>query len=111
MRKFIGLTLFIVCWPGIVVAAQIYGNLKEGSRSVGQGVEVSITCNGKPQKVVTDSYGAYNLYVPQSGKCMLTVFYGNQWSQPHHIFSSEEPTRYDFDLIRLADGSFSLKRR
>lgn len=111
MRKIIGLMLLVVGWPGIVVAAQIYGNLKEGSRSVGQGVQVSITCNGSPQKVTTDSYGAYNLYVPQPGKCTLTVYYGNQWSQPHPIFSSEEPTRYDFDLIRQADGSFSLKRR
>ena len=112
MRKFIGLMVVVFCTAELAAAAQIYGNLKQDNRSVGQGVEISINCGGRAQQAFTDAYGAYSVYVPNSGKCTLTVNYGKGgWSHPHPVFSSDEPTRYDFDLVRNPDGSLSLKRR
>ena len=111
MRKFISLIVVTICCAGIVRAGQIYGSVKEGSRSVGEGVEVSINCGGKPISARTDSYGSYKLYVPNSGKCTLSIYYQNQWSQPFPVFSDQEPLRYDFELVKQSDGSLTLKRR
>lgn len=112
MRKFIALLVFLFCAPGLAVAAQIFGNLKQDNRSVGQGVEISINCGGRAQQAFTDAYGAYSVYVPNSGRCSLTVNDGKAGrSHPYTVLSSEEPTRYDFDLIRNPDGSLSLRRR
>ena len=111
MRKFIGLMVVVFCAAELAAAAQIYGSLKQDNRSVGQGVEISINCGGRPQQAFTDAYGAYKVYVPQPGKCTLTVSNGKARSEPYPVYSSDEPTRYDFDLIQNPNGTLSLRRR
>ena len=111
MKKFISVVVLTICCAGVVNAGQIYGSVKEGSRSVGEGVEVSINCGGKPISAKTDSYGSYKLYVSNSGKCTLSIYYQNQWSQPFPVFSDLEPIRYDFELMKQPNGTFVLKRR
>lgn len=61
MKKLSSLILLLVVCAQIANAGQIYGNVKEGNRSVGEGIEVSINCAGKPIAARTDSYGSYKI--------------------------------------------------
>jgi len=102
----------ILMFPTFAYAAQVYGNLKEGDRSVQQGVKVEIICGNQTYKGETDRYGSYSVYVPR-GKCTLRVNYpvnSNQWPQSD-IYSYNDPVRYDFDLVRQPDGTYFLRRR
>ena len=91
-------------------AAQVYGTLREGDRPLPQGVQVVITCPGNPPHTGgTDAGGSYRIYVSEKGKCTLQVQYNGQ-SPSADIFSFDDATKYDFDLIRQG-GSYSLRRR
>lgn len=94
-----------------VLAGTIFGNLKEGGRSVGRGVEVRITCGSdSPISAVTDEYGAYTINLPRTGRCDLVVLYRGRLTAPYPIASSEDPARYDFDLV-FENNQYVLKRR
>ncbi len=101
----------ILLFPPAAFAGKIFGNLKDGGRSVGKGVQVQITCNGNSLSPIwTDDYGAYSINAPR-GKCELSVKYlDNQWTENFTIVSSDDPARYDFDLV-FENGRYVLKRR
>lgn len=101
----------ILLFPTSAFAGKIFGNLTEGGRSVGQGIEVQITCRGgSPLSTKTDVYGAYSFNVPK-GTCGLSVKYPNdQWTSPFSVVSPDDPARYDFDLVNEG-GRYVLKRR
>jgi hypothetical protein len=91
-------------------AGAIFGTLRINGASVGNQATVYLTCGrDDPYKVATDDYGAYNVNVP-SGRCSLYVNYRNTNSEPYPVASSEDPARYDFDLV-YQDGRLVLKRR
>ena len=103
------LPLFLLL-PSAAFAGKVFGNLKDGGRSVGKGVEVRLVCGGRTfDPAWTDEYGAYNLNVPR-GRCELSVNYNKQWTSAFIIVSSDEPARYDFDLV-WENGRYVLKRR
>ena len=96
--------------PAPAFAGNIFGNLREGGRSVGQGVQVQVTCGSvHPPPTMTDQYGAYSLAVP-GGKCALSVGYKGRTTPSFAIVSSDDPARYDFDLVS-ENGRYVLKRR
>jgi hypothetical protein len=103
----------ILVFPTSAFAGKIFGNLTEGGRSVGQGIEVQITCGrGSPISTRTDVYGAYSFNAPK-GMCGLSVKYPNpndQWTAPFSVVSPDDPARYDFDLVNEG-GRYVLKRR
>jgi hypothetical protein len=111
MKRIALLLPLILLFPPPAFAGKIFGNLKEGGRSVGQGWEVRITCPGSaPYATTTDEYGAYNINVPNN-RCALSVKYSdNQWTDTVAIVSSDDPARYDFDLVK-ENGRYVLKRR
>ena len=111
MKRLASVFLLLILFAQVISAAQVFGNLKVDDKSVGSGVELRITCGDMLHKATTDAYGSYNVFLPTSGRCWVKVFYQGQESQAYRIFSSSDPTRYDFDLQRLGDGSFVLKRR
>lgn len=101
----------ILLFPPPAFAGKVFGNLKEGGRSVGRGWEVMIECPGSgPSVTTTDEYGAYNINVPRN-RCELSVKYSNnQWTNKVTILSSDDPARYDFDLVN-ENGRYVLRRR
>jgi hypothetical protein len=102
--------LLILLFPTSAFAGKIFGNLTEGGRSVGQGVEVQITCGGSgPYSTSTDVYGAYTIDVPR-GTCELSVKYPRNWTPPFSVVSPDDPARYDFELVS-GKGGYVLKRR
>ncbi|MCI0453639.1 MAG: hypothetical protein L0Y68_01435 [Candidatus Dadabacteria bacterium] len=110
MKTTASLVILILLVPAFVRAAQVYGSLNEGSKSVGPKVRIEIACAGNTYPGETDGYGSYSIYIPQPGKCTLRVDYGGQWPE-YEIYSYDDPVRYDFDLVRGNDGRYVLIRR
>ena len=102
--------VFALLVPAVVSAGQIYGTIV----FEGQGVKsaaVEIQCGkDEPVKGATATDGSYRLNVPQQGQCNLTLpSYEGRPSAA--IFSGPNPAAYNYELVKLADGKFELKRR
>jgi hypothetical protein len=100
---------FVLLVPAIVSAGQVYGTIV----FEGQGLKsaaIEIQC-GKEEAVkgTTAADGSYRLNVPQQGQCTLTLpaYAGSSAS----IFSQPNPAAYNYELTKLADGKYELKRR
>ena len=106
--------LVIVCLlfsADVASAAQITGNLREGDRAVGAGIAVVVKCDADTYPGNTDAFGSYSIFVPHEGKCVLTVEYQGHTTGGFEIYSYPDPAKYDFDLVRAGDGTYSLTRR
>lgn len=98
----------ILLFPAVAFTGQIFGSLREGRRSVGQGVPVEVICGRDRYPAQTDAYGSYNIYTPKTGKCTFVVQYKGQ--SQHVVYSYRDPVRYDFELIESGRG-YQLRRR
>jgi len=76
-RQFLFL-LLILGLAAPAFAGKIYGSITEGGKPVAQGVKVEVTCGSNNYNAQTDSYGAFNLFAMDKGKCMLKVLYQGQ---------------------------------
>jgi hypothetical protein len=107
MAFFITLLWMIVPLP--LFAGELRGAVTEGGKSVGQGVGIEVRCGDKTYDATTDKYGSYRLFVPEKGKCTLTVNYQGQ--QPsREVISFNESTRYDF-VLQKGDSGYALRRK
>jgi hypothetical protein len=91
-------------------AGQIYGTIV----SEGQGVKsasVEIKCGtAEPATGATSADGAYRINVAPQGQCTLTLpSYAGSPSTA--VFSGPNPALYNFELVKLGDGKFELRRR
>jgi hypothetical protein len=72
---------------------------------------VRTTCGrDDPSSTLTDEYGAYTLSVPRQASCELVVLYKGRMTRPYPIASSDDPSRFDFDLV-LENKRYVLERR
>lgn len=96
--------------PVIVSAGDIYGTLREGSSPRG-GVHYQVLdAHGNATiNTVTESNGSFRFSL-QNGRYTLRVAFGPRPADAP-IYSSPNPAQYDFELVRQADGSYSLVRR
>ena len=91
-------------------AGQIYGTIVQDGKGVG-GASVEITCGSAAAATgTTAADGAYRINVEPQGQCTFVL--------PRHagkpsamVFSSPNPALYNFELVKGADGNFTLKRR
>ena len=96
--------------PAVVYAGQIYGTIV----LEGQGVKsaaLEIQCGkDEPVKGTTAADGSYRINVPQQGQCTLTLpsYEGKPSTM---VFSTSNPSVYNFELAKGADGKYELKRR
>src|SRR5262245_10579698 len=91
-------------------AGQIYGTIV----SEGQGVKsanVEIKCGtAEPVTGATSADGAYRINVAPQGQCTLPLpSYAG--SPSTSVFSGPNPALYNFELVKLGDGKFELRRR
>jgi len=92
------------------LAGEVYGNVVEGSASVGEAATVAAKCSAKayaPAK--TDKAGAYHLAIAESGKCTLTVAYKGQ-SANLEIATYDDPVQVDI-VLESKDGKLSARRK
>ena len=89
-------------------AGNIYGSLWMDGRPA-PGAQIQIRCTGS-HPAQTDGNGAYSVFVQENGRCTFHVdFQGH--SVETAVASYGNPVKYDFDLIRQSDGSFTLRSR
>jgi hypothetical protein len=102
--------LVAVFGTAVLEAGQIYGTII----SEGQGIKsasVEITCGtNDPVAGATGADGAYRINVSQQGQCALTLP-GYAGRPSASIFSCPNPALYNFELVKLGDGKFELRRR
>ena len=106
-----GLCLALVLFAhAVLYAGQIYGTIVSGGQPV-KAASIEIQC-GKDAAVTgsTAGDGAYRINVPQDGQCTfaLPTFEGRPSAT---VFSSPNPASYNFELAKLADGKYELRRR
>ena len=102
----------VVVWlvPGVAHAGQIYGTVVSEGRGL-RGANVEIQCgDAAPVTGATAADGSYRINVPEQGQCTLAL--PTQAGRPSAvIFSSPNPAIYNFELVRLGDGKYELRRR
>jgi hypothetical protein len=108
------MTFFLIAllWilaPLPLFAGELRGTVTEGGKSVGQGVSVEVRCGDKTYQATTDKYGSYRLFVPEKGKCTLTVDFQGQHPS-REVISFNESTRYDF-VLEKDGGGYALRRK
>ena len=93
-----------------VSAGQIYGTIVLDGQGL-KSAAIEIQC-GKEAAVTgtTAADGSYRINVAPQGQCTLTLpSYEGRPSAA--IFSGPNPAAYNYELVKLADGKFELKRR
>jgi len=95
--------------PAVADAGQIYGTIVMGGQGV-KDASVEIKCgDAAPVTGPTTADGSYRVNVPQQGQCTLAV--ASYAGASAMIFSGPNPSLYNFELVRLADGKYELRRR
>ena len=111
MKPVIGLCLALFLFASAVLyAGQVYGTIVSAGQPV-KGASIEIQCG--TEAAVTGSTGgdgAYRINVPPEGQCTLALpsFAGRPSAT---VFSGPNPASYNFDLAKLADGKYELRRR
>ena len=90
-----------------VLAGEIYGTIKEGGKPIKEGTKVEVKCPKGSYSAETDKLGSYRLFVPEQGKCTLSVTSGAV-SPQMTIHSFEDSTRYNL-VLEKKDGKSSLR--
>lgn len=107
MRRII-LTMLILAIPCTsALAGEIYGTIKEGGKPVKTGTKVEVKCAKASYSTETDKLGSYRVFVPEQGKCTLSVKSGGVAPQMT-VHSFEDSTRYNL-FIDKKDGKPALR--
>ena len=102
--------LLVLCAPALLEAGQIYGTIVSEGKGV-QSANVEIKCGAaEPVTGATAADGAYRINVSPQGQCTLTLP-GYAGPPSAAIFSGPNPALYNFELVKLGDGKFELRRR
>jgi Carboxypeptidase regulatory-like domain len=107
MKAFAVVCLAVIC-PVSAFAGNIFGHLSENRQPV-KAAEVTVTCGSNSYQTQTDDDGSYSIRADEPGRCMLSVKYKDQTAETE-VFSYDQPTRYDFELV-MADGKYTLKKK
>jgi hypothetical protein len=112
MKPTLGLWLLLVLFvPAVLEAGQIYGTVVSGGQGVkGATIEIQCGTDAAPVTGSTAGDGSYRINVPDQGQCVLALpsFEGRPSAT---IFSTPNPSMYNFELTKRADGTYELRRR
>jgi hypothetical protein len=103
------LFLFVLGFAAQAFAGKIYGSITEGGKPVAQGLKVDVACGTNNYSAQTDSYGAFNLFATDKGKCVLKVSYQGQ-TPSIEINSYDGSVQYDL-ILEKQGAQYSLKRK
>ena len=99
--------LLLVAAPSLAAAGEIYGSIKEDGKPAKQGLKVEVVCGEATVAADTDANGAYRLFVPEEGKCALTVTIGEE-KPSITVHSFEDSARYNL-VLEKKDGKYTLR--
>jgi hypothetical protein len=99
------LCLAISCTAAL--AGEFYGTIKEGGKPIKAGTKVEVKCAKGAYGAETDKLGSYRLFVPEQGKCALSVKSGDAAAQMT-VHSFEDSARYNL-FLEKKDGKPALR--
>jgi hypothetical protein len=111
MKSIRGLSLVLALLvPAVVYAGQIYGTIVSKGEAV-KNAGIEIQCGKEaPATGSTSADGSYRINVQQQGQCTLSL--PSYEGRPSAVvFSGPNPALYNFELTKLADGKYELRRR
>ena len=109
MRHKYVLFLLVLAFTTPAWAGKIAGSITEGGKPVAQGVKVDVTCGANTYSAQTDTYGAFNLFAKDTGKCVLKVTYQGQ-TPSIDINSFDNSVQYDL-VLEKQGTQYALKRK
>ena len=89
-------------------AGQIYGTIELGGKVVKTKIEIKCGSDTTPGESAAD--GTYRVNVPQQGQCNL-VLPDYMGAPSSAIFSTPNPSAFNFELVQKPDGNYELRRR
>ena len=107
MNVWLCIVMFVLL-PAFAVAGEIHGVVTTNGKPIGPGVAIEVHCADHVYSIVTDKYGSYRLFLPETGTCQLQVKYQDQ-APSRDIVSFDDSTRYDLTLEK--DGDQYVLRR
>jgi hypothetical protein len=107
MRKVFLAMLCLAISCTTALAGEIYGTVKEGGKPVKAGTKLEVKCAKGSYSAETDNLGSYRLFVPEQGKCTLTVK-ASDASPQMTVNSFEDSSRYNL-VLEKKDGKSSLR--
>jgi beta-lactam-binding protein with PASTA domain len=107
MKKVILAILCLAIFDTTALAGEIYGTVKEGGKPINAGTKIEVKCSKGSYSAETDKLGSYRLFVPEQGKCTLSVTSGDV-SPQMTVHSFEDSTRYNL-VLEKKDGKSSLR--
>jgi len=107
MRKAFLATLCLAMSCTTALAGEIYGTIKEGGKPIKAGTRVEVKCAKGSYSAETDKLGSYRLFVPEQGKCALSVK-SVDGSPQMTVNSFEDSARYNL-VLEKKDGKPSLR--
>ena len=107
MRKVYLAVLWFAISCTTALAGEIYGTVKEAGKPVQAGTKVEVKCAKGSYSAETDKLGSYRLFVPEQGKCTLSVKSGDL-SPQMAVHSFEDSARYNL-VLEKKDGKPSLR--
>jgi hypothetical protein len=99
----------IASTAGSAAAGEIYGTVTEGGKAVKAGTRIEVRCGDAVHGTETGKDGAYRLFVPEQGKCTLTVKTGGA-APSTTIHSFEDSARFVLS-VEKADGKAVLRSK
>jgi len=107
MRKLILTMLCLAISCTTALAGEIYGTIKEGGKPIKAGTKVEVKCAKGSYSAETDKLGSYRVFVPEQGKCTLSVKSGDAAPQMT-VHSFEDSARYNL-VLEKKDGKPALR--
>jgi hypothetical protein len=107
MRKVFLAMLCLAISCTTALAGEIYGTVKEGGKPIKAGTKVEVKCAKGSYSAETDKLGSYRLFVPEQGKCTLSIT-SSDGSPQVTVNSFEDSARYNL-LLEKKDGKSSLR--
>src|SRR5262245_19046685 len=109
MRHKCVLFLLVFAFTTPAWAGKIHGSITEGGKPVAQGIKIDVTCGENNYNAQTDTYGAFNLFAKDKGKCVLKVSYQGQ-TPTIEINSYDNSVQYDL-VLEKQGTQYTLKRK
>jgi len=107
MRKVFLAMLCLAISYTTALAGEIYGTVKEGGKPIKAGTKVEVKCAKGSYSAETDKLGSYRVFVPEQGKCTLSVK-SSDGSPQMTVNSFEDSARYNL-VFDNKDGKSSLR--
>ena len=107
MRKVFLAMLCLAISYTTALGGEFYGTIKEGGKPVKAATKVEVKCAKGSYSAETDKLGSYRLFVPEQGKCVLSVKSGDAAPQMT-VHSFEDTARYNL-FLEKKDGKPALR--